>query len=323
MAGMALALTLPGDRNNMIYASGTSIHPPEVISNAVVPRSSLYKSSATPIPSWLTALCSPDESERFGAIKEATGAISGMSIAELEGALAHIATNGNLSTLLFVATQTKAPIFYGLSSEQIEALKDLPGAFPNLPAYFGAVLPDKGFPELKKIYLARPDMGLPILRAMGTTQKLEAKHWLIQEAVRVKQAGGDAYPAMAGLSRCVGDIVLTGEELGQLLNLGLNREEMILLAKAPVVLNHDDLKALVSKGGQAVAFGLEQILRDPLANAEVLCSHISNLLDQGKLNAASGLLNSDKVRSITDTALLEKLTPLQERLTQLESSEKK
>jgi len=110
----------------------------------------LYKSSATPIPSWLTALCSPDEAERFGAIKEATVSIQNLSVAQIEDALSLVATGGNISTLLFVATQTKATIFYGLSPEQIEALKDLPGAFPNLPAYFGTVLPDKSTRTLEQ-----------------------------------------------------------------------------------------------------------------------------------------------------------------------------
>ena len=287
------------------------------------PIATLLHTASTSAPGWLSALCSSDESERFGAIKEATERFSSLSLAQLEGVLAEVVKSGNVSTLLFAATQAKAPIFYELSSPQIEALKDLPGAFPNLPAYFGAVQPDKGFLELKKLYIARPDMSLPILRAVGTTQLLEAKHWLVLEAVNLKKSGKDAYPVMAGLSRCAGDIALSGEELGQLFELGLNREELLLLAKAPVKLNKDDLGALMSKGGAAAAFGQEQLLRNPLANAELLCDRISDLLNQGKLQEATVMLNSDKVRSIEDAAFLERLAVLSQRLSDIENSRQK
>ena len=238
--GLATTLLFQGCGNGETEPAPPSALNQSTSGKGSLPGPPLYKASFIPAQEWLAALCSSDESARLGAIKEATASISSLSVAQLEGALSSISTGGNASTLLFVATQTKAPIFYSLSSDQMDALKDLPSAFPNLPAYFGAVLPDKGFLELKKQYLARPDMSLPILRAMGTTQRLEAKRWLIQEAIRQKMVGGDAYPAMAGLSRCVGDVVLTGEELGQLLDLGLNREELILLSKAPVVLNKDE-----------------------------------------------------------------------------------
>ena len=322
-AGLATTLLLQGCGNNENEPAPSSALNQSSSGKGSLSGPPLHKATLIPAQEWLTALCSSDESARFGAIKEATSSISSLSVAQLEGALSSIATGGNASTLLFVATQTKTPIFYSLSSDQLDALKDLPGAFPNLPAYFGAVLPDKGYLELKKLYLARPDMSLPILRAMGTTQRLEAKHWLIQEAIRQKKLGGDAYATMAGLSRFVGEVVLTGEELGQLLDMGLNREELILLSKAPVVLNKDELGVLLSKGGPAAAFGQEQLLRDPLANADLLSASISKLLDLGKLKEASVLLNSDKVRSINDTVILERLNQLHMRLSNLENSLKK
>ena len=77
------------------------------------------------------------------------------------------------------------------------------------------------------------------------------------------------------------------------------------------------------QGRPAAAFGQEQLLRDPLANSDVLYASISKLLDLGKFKEASGLLNSDKVRSIYDTALLERFNQLRMRLSNLENSLKK
>lgn len=244
----------------------------------------------------LKRLTAMDEAIRFEVIEPAMELTGQLSSEDVESILTDLRPK-NVSTLIYVCIQTKNKLLYGLKPPARNTLENSTGSFPNLAYYYARVAPVQGLAELLRLYDQHPGERLPISLAMGEVCRPEAFEFLLSQARRIKNAGGEVTAQLAGLKRSC--TAVKTEDIEWMLARELDREEIIALSELASGLPSKSLKTLWIAKGQKRFFTIQVILGAPDTHFDSLRWMIDQYLRAGDQDTVRQLMFSDSMRSAT------------------------
>ncbi len=295
LAALGLLLLLPG------CAEG----------GPLVPGGNVAKTASTPVPVWVRPLCSADEAERFRVLEQAKTEFGVLRPEHLASALDDPAC-ANWSTLLFAGMKAHSLVVHQVDDATLARIAERKGAFPNLATWLAEADPVQGWPRLKALLGTHPDQAMAIMKAMGMTGQPESETFLIESCRKSKAAGKSIIDPLAGLASARRDLAFSS--LRPLLDLPLDREETLLLAKCPTTLDEPTFKALLAGGPPGSLYATEKLLRDPGAHAGIIIGRLEAMLAARRFDEARLLLHSDALRGVSSADLRARLDAIAERI---------
>jgi len=245
----------------------------------------------------LSQITSPNETERFDVLEEVKKQVGHIRPKDIEQALTSLRKK-NVSTLIFVLMETESNAIYKLHPPARMASENSEGSFPNIAYYYARVNPQRGLPELYRLYKEHPTQRLAICKAIGRVGTSEAIEFLMEKAEKQKQLGGSTIPHLAGLESS--NKIVEEANIVWFLEQDLDREESILLAHSKARFTQEELVSLYNAGKSKRAYAIEYVFRDPSKNFEALCSIIEKEMANKQYDRVLQLLMSDSMRRSKD-----------------------
>lgn len=250
----------------------------------------------------LNKLTSPSEAERFQALRKAEGEMAHIPPEAIERLLTCLRQK-NVSTLIFALIQAENDAIYHLSPSAQAAAERSPGSFPNIAYYYARVSPEKGLPQLKRLYEKYPGQRLFICQSIGETGVSEAVEFLLKTGKTEKQLGNSLFPFLAGLR--ASEKVLEKNEILWFLDQDLDREELISLSYLSTRIGQKELVSLYQEGRQKRVYAIQYIFRDPGGNFEALCAIIDKAIENKNYDQVRRLMMSDSILKCEDQQVRE------------------
>ncbi len=250
----------------------------------------------------LASLMSDKEAERFSTLEKARERFSSIKPRDIEHALVSLQKK-NVSTLVFVLTETRSDAVYNMNPGVRTALENSKGSFPNIAYYYARIRPREGLAQLRRLYEKHITQRLFICKAIGETGFSEALNFLMAEAGKQKISGKSIIPHLAGL-QCLNKI-MNKADISRFLEQDLSREEIILLAGLKTDFSQTDLISFCKYGRIKNAYAIQYVFRSPGPNFKAFRFIIEKELNNKQYDKVLQLMMSDGIRRTADQQVMQ------------------
>jgi len=245
------------------------------------------------VPVLLNQLASKDETIRFGAIEWVKSHIDFIESDHLEATLTSLCKK-NVSTLIFVLTQMQSDALYRLNIPAVKVIENSEGSFPNIAYYYARVHPGKGWPRLVRLYYEQREHRIPICKAIGESALSGSLSFLISRALEEKRMEKPIIAQLAGLQSYPGRT--DRRHIQSLLELQLNPEEIIMLARVKTDFKPEHLMALMEAGAEKKSYATEYILGQLPESFKILQSIVNSEIRSQNWDYVIRLIQSDNLQ---------------------------